>query len=40
MRSGPSAALPNLCTRQSHGRDAELDSTHADANDCGNRASW
>lgn len=40
MRSGRSAALPNLCARQSHDRDDELDSTHASAKDCDNRASW
>ncbi|GAA1422696.1 hypothetical protein GCM10009601_24570 [Streptomyces thermospinosisporus] len=34
--SGPSAALPNLCARQSHDRDCALDSTHASAKDCGN----
>ena len=31
MRSGRSAALPNLCVRQSHDRDEELDSIHASA---------
>jgi hypothetical protein len=40
VRSGRSAALPNLCARQSHDREGELDSTHASAKDCGNRASW
>lgn len=40
VRSGPSAALPNLCARQSHDAGSESDSTRADAKDCGNRASW
>jgi hypothetical protein len=32
--------MPELRARQSHDRDAELDSTRADAKNCGNRASW
>lgn len=40
VRAGRSAALPNLRARQSHDREGELDSMHAGAKDCGNRASW
>jgi hypothetical protein len=32
--------LPNLCERQSHDRDGELDSMHASAKDSGNKVSW
>jgi hypothetical protein len=34
------SVMPELRARQSHDRDAELDSPRADAKNCGNRASW
>lgn len=40
VRSGRTVALPDLCARQSHGRDGELGSTRAGTKDCGNRAFW
>lgn len=39
MRSGPSAAFPNLCARHSHDNTRKLDVIGMVTQDCGNRTS-